>query len=109
MISLEWCNLGEEEVPGIENVVANKFKGRAVKIVASGARHHINHSPATPTIFGGVLANLDIEFLYGIDGGNHTEDVGESLLIVATIEVIRVFRGRLSCRSRAEPTAQAFL
>ena len=53
-------------VVGIQASIAEEFKGRAVKCVATGFGDHVNHRSASMSQLGGITAGIHLEFLYRI-------------------------------------------
>ena len=56
-----------EKIPGIEFVVAQELKQRAVDPVATRLDHHVHHTARKASEFRGISAGLYLEFLDRID------------------------------------------
>src|SRR5262245_35084351 len=82
LIAVELSAFGQKEIARVELVVAQKFEGRAVKLVRAGFGDERDLAEGGLSEFGGVRIGLNLEFLYYVDR-RPQRDVAELPRVVA--------------------------
>src|SRR5262245_6705645 len=71
---------------GVELVVAQEFEEGAMEVVGAALHRNCDLRAATETIFGGVGASLDFEFLDRFNGRHEIRDVDARVFGVDAVE-----------------------
>src|ERR1700719_66280 len=82
--------LGQSGSPviSIENRVAHKLKGRAVKLVAAGFGEHVDDAAGITPILRVVAVGLNPEFLDGIRVGQNVTGVAQVGHVYAAVQIV---------------------
>ena len=85
------CPSGEVVVAiRIESIVPEKFKQRAVEIVASRLRQNVDHTARCAADFGAIKIRQNFKFLNGVNRRPDSNSANESLVVVHAIDQVVV-------------------
>src|SRR5262245_28489372 len=84
-------------VPGVENIVPQKFKERPVNLICSRFGRHVHKSGCLAAEFCRVLGFLDLEFFYGVDGRTYNQVVEILVRYLNAVEQINIVTAALTC------------
>ena len=72
---------GLEEIARVQNVVAQEFEHRAVKLVRAGFRHHVEHRAAVASELRAEVAGDEAEFLHRVGIRRGVAGVAEEIVL----------------------------
>src|SRR4030095_13866899 len=89
LVSLEVCLVGGEKIPGVEFVVAEKLKQRAVELVSARAGGELD-ARAGARLAGAEIRCLDRELLHGVRAGQYRRGAEMDVGVVQAVQLERI-------------------
>src|SRR5262245_2962969 len=84
-------------VPGVENIVPQKFKERSVNAVRSGLSCHVHKRGCLAAELCRILGFLNLEFFYGVDRRTNNQVVEIFVSHLNAVEKINIVATSLAC------------